>query len=152
MQLVSVPEPVGGALVICANHILYFNQSAKYGITLNEYLLSPYASFSFLNIIMYAQREKTNFPVEESKHVFALDASVCTFISNECLLISLKSGELYPPCLLKTIYFDSRTYLCQLIIDGRNLRSINISKAGASVLPCCVSPLYSSGYPLVEFM
>eukprot|EP00026_Physarum_polycephalum_P000594 Phypoly_transcript_00595.p1 GENE.Phypoly_transcript_00595~~Phypoly_transcript_00595.p1 ORF type:complete len:1399 (+),score=296.34 Phypoly_transcript_00595:319-4197(+) len=109
-QLVAVPEPLGGALVLCTNHLLYFNQSVKYGMVLNE----------------YGKKEMGTFPLDEAKPVIALDNAVCSFISENCVLISLKTGELY---------------LSHLVSDGRYLRSMHLAKAGASVLPTCMCRL-----------
>ena len=106
-QLVAVPEPLGGTLVLCTNHLLYFNQSVKYGMILNEYpSILIIAFFFFLSLffylccifdlIRYAKREMGTFPLDEAKPIISLDNAVCVFISENCVLISLKTGELYP--------------------------------------------------------
>lgn len=113
LQLVAVPEPLGGALVIGVNSLMYFNQSTRYSLALNEYAAQEPGSF---------QME----PLREDRGLISLDDSVCAFLNLDCLLLSLKGGELY---------------LCQLLSDGRSLRNIEVTKAGASVISSCVSHL-----------
>uniref|UniRef100_A0AC35TTF2 CPSF_A domain-containing protein n=1 Tax=Rhabditophanes sp. KR3021 TaxID=114890 RepID=A0AC35TTF2_9BILA len=78
--LLPLPYPVGGALLVGVNHILYMNQNcAPQGIAINS-----------------CSEEFTKFPVKSFHHLeVALQSPVATVISGcECLIGSAK-GQLY---------------------------------------------------------
>jgi hypothetical protein len=137
-MLVSVPEPLGGALVFATNHFLYYNQNNRYGLLLNSVLDQEYKDLSFpLGKILFS---KTHGISERSDVELLLDTAHCQFLTSERLLVSLKGGELYP-----IIFFEQLSlliflrYLFHLQADARNIQSVTITKAGASVLTSCVS-------------
>uniref|UniRef100_A0A0N4ZEX5 CPSF_A domain-containing protein n=1 Tax=Parastrongyloides trichosuri TaxID=131310 RepID=A0A0N4ZEX5_PARTI len=78
--LLPIPDPVGGAILIGVNHILYMNQNcAPQGISLNA-----------------CSDEFTKFPVKDFHHLEVdLQAPVATVISCSEVLIGSSSGSLY---------------------------------------------------------
>ncbi|EGC35718.1 hypothetical protein DICPUDRAFT_32967 [Dictyostelium purpureum] len=110
-QLVSVPEPLSGALVITPNIMFHVNQTSKYGLAVNEYA----------NIDI---GDKFEFPLDETLNlVFTLDRSNFVFLEADKFIGSLKGGELL---------------IFHLISDGRTVQRIHVSKAGGSVLATCM--------------
>eukprot|EP01116_Phalansterium_solitarium_P001407 TRINITY_DN11208_c0_g3_i1.p1 TRINITY_DN11208_c0_g3~~TRINITY_DN11208_c0_g3_i1.p1 ORF type:complete len:1483 (+),score=557.48 TRINITY_DN11208_c0_g3_i1:140-4588(+) len=107
-QMVAVPEPIGGALVLGYNEVFYFNQNNKYGLTLNDFATHCY---------------QPPFATEKCELQLTLDASRCAFLASDRVLVSLKGGELY---------------LFTLELDGRNVTGLKISKTGSSVLTSCL--------------
>ncbi|KAI3817931.1 hypothetical protein L1987_11731 [Smallanthus sonchifolius] len=87
-KLLSVPSPIGGVLVICANTIHYHSQSASCILALNNYAVPVDSS---------QEMSRLSFSVE-------LDAANATWLSNDVAMLSTKSGEL----LLLTLVHDGR--------------------------------------------
>lgn len=123
-NVVPVAEPPGGALVFSPNHVLYFNQSAQYGLSLNHFGDDANAPFlygtfglSYHCIILIIRSEK-------SKILLTLDTAKFVFLSAEDLLVSDKLGDLY---------------IFHLVFDNRSVQNIEVMKIGASVLASDVS-------------
>ncbi|KAL4188054.1 hypothetical protein AMTRI_Chr09g42200 [Amborella trichopoda] len=88
-KLLSVPSPIGGVLVICANSIHYHSQSMSCALALNDFVVAGENS---------QEMPRSNVNVE-------LDAAHATWLSNDVALFSIKTGEL----LLLTLVYDGRT-------------------------------------------
>ncbi|CAN6242631.1 unnamed protein product [Urochloa humidicola] len=88
-QLLAVPPPISGILVICANSIHYHSQSTSCSLALNSFLSQPDGSPETL---------KASFYVE-------LDAAKATWLSHDILMFSTKNGEI----LLLTVVYDGRS-------------------------------------------
>ncbi|PNT60775.1 hypothetical protein BRADI_5g04673v3 [Brachypodium distachyon] len=88
-QILSVPPPISGVLVICANSIHYHSQSTSCSLALNNFASQPDGS---------PEIHKVNFHVE-------LDAAKATWLSNDIVMFSAKTGEM----LLLTVVYDGRT-------------------------------------------
>ncbi|KAK5584382.1 hypothetical protein RB653_005993 [Dictyostelium firmibasis] len=118
-MLVSVPEPLGGALVITANIMFYVNQTSKYGLAVNEYATIDTSTIS--------GGQPFDFPIDDTLNlVFTLDRSNFVFLESDKFIGSLKGGELL---------------IFHLISDGRSVQRIHVSKAGGSVLTSCICVL-----------
>ncbi|XP_015635745.1 probable cleavage and polyadenylation specificity factor subunit 1 isoform X4 [Oryza sativa Japonica Group] len=87
-QLLAVPPPISGVLVICANSIHYHSQSTSCSLDLNNFSSHPDGS---------PEISKSNFQVE-------LDAAKATWLSNDIVMFSTKAGEM----LLLTVVYDGR--------------------------------------------
>ncbi|KAJ1270311.1 hypothetical protein BS78_06G044200 [Paspalum vaginatum] len=87
-QLLAVPPPISGILVICANSIHYHNQSTSFSLALNSF--SSQADGS-------PEIPKTSFHVE-------LDVAKATWLSHDIVMFSSKNGEI----LLLTVVYDGR--------------------------------------------
>ncbi|PUZ46211.1 hypothetical protein GQ55_7G032200 [Panicum hallii var. hallii] len=87
-QLLAVPPPINGILVICANSIHYHSQSTSCSLALNSFSSQPDGSPETL---------KTSFHVE-------LDAAKATWLSHDIVMFSSKNGEI----LLLTVVYDGR--------------------------------------------
>uniref|UniRef100_A0A0D3FTF4 Cleavage/polyadenylation specificity factor A subunit N-terminal domain-containing protein n=1 Tax=Oryza barthii TaxID=65489 RepID=A0A0D3FTF4_9ORYZ len=87
-QLLAVPPPISGVLVICANSIHYHSQSTSCSLDLNNFSSHPDGS---------PEISKSNFQVE-------LDAAKATWLSNDIVMFSSKAGEM----LLLTVVYDGR--------------------------------------------
>uniref|UniRef100_A0A0D9W2W1 Cleavage/polyadenylation specificity factor A subunit C-terminal domain-containing protein n=1 Tax=Leersia perrieri TaxID=77586 RepID=A0A0D9W2W1_9ORYZ len=87
-QLLAVPPPISGVLVICANSIHYHSQSTSCSLDLNNF--SSHTDGS-------PEIPKSNFQVE-------LDAAKATWLSNDIVMFSSKAGEM----LLLTVVYDGR--------------------------------------------
>ncbi|XP_052872855.1 cleavage and polyadenylation specificity factor subunit 1 [Anopheles cruzii] len=109
IQAIPINKPIGGCLVMCANSLIYLNQSVPpYGVSLNS-----------------SADHSTSFPLKPQDGVrISLDAAQVCFIETEKLVLSLKGGELY----VLTLCADSM----------RSVRSFHFSKAAASVLTSCI--------------
>ncbi|KAG2565125.1 hypothetical protein PVAP13_7NG025878 [Panicum virgatum] len=88
-QLLAVPPPISGILVICANSIHYHSQSTSCSLALNSFSSQPDGSPETL---------KTSFHVE-------LDAAKATWLSHDIVMFSSKNGEI----LLLTVVYDGRS-------------------------------------------
>eukprot|EP01132_Coremiostelium_polycephalum_P003714 gene3714-4627_t len=116
--LISVPEPLGGAIVLSPNIMFHVNQSTSYGLAVNEYANIDVAGDQF------------PFQINTSLNlVFELERSNFVFLENDKLLGSLKGGELL---------------IFHLFSDGRSVSRIHVSKAGGSVLSSCMCVLSSN--------
>ncbi|KAL7640863.1 UNVERIFIED_CONTAM: hypothetical protein RMT77_008000 [Armadillidium vulgare] len=109
-KLLAVPKPIGGALLFAANSLIYLTQSVPpYGISLNS-----------------LGDKNTNFPLRKQEGVIlALDNACAEFLTEDRVVISLKTGELY----VLTLVADSM----------RSVRSFHLDKSASSVLTCCMS-------------
>lgn len=87
-QLLAVPPPISGVLVICANSIHYHSQSTSCSLALNSFSSQPDGS---------PEVPKSNFHVE-------LDAAKATWLSHDIVMFSSKTGEM----LLLTVVYDGR--------------------------------------------
>ncbi|KAG8083532.1 hypothetical protein GUJ93_ZPchr0015g6659, partial [Zizania palustris] len=87
-QLLAVPPPISGVLVICANSIHYHSQSTSCSLDLNNFSSQPDVS---------PEIPKSNFQVE-------LDAAKATWLSHDIVMFSSKDGEM----LLLTVVYDGR--------------------------------------------
>nr|TKW03259.1 hypothetical protein SEVIR_7G013400v2 [Setaria viridis] len=87
-QLLAVPPPISGILVICANSIHYHSQSTSCSLALNSFSSQPDGS---------PETPKTSFCVE-------LDAAKATWLSHDIVMFSSKNGEI----LLLTVVYDGR--------------------------------------------
>ncbi|XP_078335129.1 cleavage and polyadenylation specificity factor subunit 1-like isoform X2 [Crassostrea virginica] len=108
-QVLAVPRPIGGVIIIAVNSLLYLNQSVPpYGVSLNS-----------------ISAQSTLFPLRIQEGVrIALDCCQASFMSYDKIVLSLKGGELY---------------VLTLVVDGmRSVRSFNFDKSAASVLTSCM--------------
>ncbi|XP_062185381.1 probable cleavage and polyadenylation specificity factor subunit 1 isoform X2 [Phragmites australis] len=87
-QVLAVPPPISGVLVICANSIHYHSQSTSCSLALNSFSSQPDGSPEIL---------KTSFHVE-------LDVAKATWLSHDIVMFSSKNGEI----LLLTVVYDGR--------------------------------------------
>ncbi|TVU13331.1 hypothetical protein EJB05_40381 [Eragrostis curvula] len=87
-QLLAVPPPISGVLVICANSIHYRSQSTSCSLALNSFASQPDDS---------PEIPKTSFHVE-------LDVAKATWLSHDIVMFSSKNGEI----LLLTVVYDGR--------------------------------------------
>lgn len=117
-RLIAVPGPIGGALALSTNSLLYLNQASASCLPLNVFAdlyLSP----------------QTPFPSAGKNRVgIALDAARDVFLADDQLLVSLKGGELY---------------IFHLLSDGRTVNDIQLTKAGSSVITSCMATLSGEG-------
>ncbi|XP_052191714.1 cleavage and polyadenylation specificity factor subunit 1 isoform X2 [Diospyros lotus] len=102
-KLLAVPSPIGGVLVISANAIHYQSQSASCMLALNNFAVSVDSS---------QEMPRSSFNVE-------LDAANATWLLNDVVVLSTKTGELL---------------LLTLVYDGRVVHRLDLSKSRASVL------------------
>nr|GMC92978.1 cleavage and polyadenylation specificity factor subunit 1 isoform X1 [Ipomoea batatas] len=86
-KLLAVPSPVAGVLVLGANTIHYYSQSASCALALNSFALS----------VDSPETSRTSFSVE-------LDAANAAWLANDVVMLSTKTGEL----LLLTLVHDGR--------------------------------------------
>uniref|UniRef100_A0ACD5YDD5 Uncharacterized protein n=1 Tax=Avena sativa TaxID=4498 RepID=A0ACD5YDD5_AVESA len=112
-QILSVPPPISGVLVICANSIHYHSQSTSCSLALNSFSSQPDGS---------PEIPKINFHVE-------LDAAKATWLSNDIVMFSTKTGEM----LLLTVVYD-----------GRTVHRLDLMKSKASVISSGVTTIGSS--------
>ncbi|KAL6123334.1 hypothetical protein ACLB2K_075856 [Fragaria x ananassa] len=112
-KLLAVPSPIGGVLVISANSIHYHSQSASCALALNSYAGSVDSS---------PEMPRSSFTVE-------LDAANASWLSNDVVLLSTKTGELL---------------LLTLVYDGRVVHRLDLSKSKASVLTSGIATVGNS--------
>lgn len=112
-KLLAVPSPIGGVLVISANAIHYHSQSASCVLALNSYASSADGS---------QEMPKSSFSVE-------LDAANATWLLNDVVLLSTKTGELL---------------LLTLVYDGRVVQRLDLAKSKASVLTSGITTIGNS--------
>ncbi|VAH41108.1 unnamed protein product [Triticum turgidum subsp. durum] len=112
-QILSVPPPISGVLVVCANSIHYHSQSTSCSLALNSFSSQPDGS---------PEIPKLNFHVE-------LDAAKATWLSNDIVMFSTKTGEM----LLLTVVYD-----------GRTVRRLDLMKSKASVISSGATTIGSS--------
>ncbi|PRQ59892.1 putative cleavage/polyadenylation specificity factor, A subunit [Rosa chinensis] len=112
-KLLAVPSPIGGVLVISANSVHYHSQSASCALALNSYAVSFDSS---------QEMPRSSFTVE-------LDAANASWLSNDVVLLSTKTGELL---------------LLTLVYDGRVVHRLDISKSKASVLTSGIATVGNS--------
>ncbi|KAL6131908.1 hypothetical protein ACLB2K_070281 [Fragaria x ananassa] len=112
-KLLAVPSPIGGVLVISANSIHYHSQSASCALALNSYAGSVDSS---------QEMPRSSFTVE-------LDAANASWLSNDVILLSTKTGELL---------------LLTLVYDGRVVHRLDLSKSKASVLTSGIATVGNS--------
>ena len=105
-----VPKPIGGILVLATNSIIYLNQSIPaYGIALNS-----------------LSRESTKYPLRPLYDLkIALDLAEAIFITNDKVLISVKSGDVY----LLTLHTDTM----------RTMKEFTFDRIGTTLQCNCVS-------------
>ena len=83
-KIVPVPAPLGGALVLCTNAILYFNQTQYAGLALN-----PFFGSHTINTLKY--------PLETNPEPLSIQVDVNTqvsFVSYNEVLLCLGDGDL----------------------------------------------------------
>ncbi|CAF3318223.1 unnamed protein product [Rotaria socialis] len=109
LSCLSVPKPIGGILVLATNSIIYLNQSIPaYGVALNT-----------------LTRDSTKYPLRPLYDLkIALDLAEAIFISNDRVLISIKSGDVY----LLTLHTDSM----------RTMKEFTFDRIGSTVLCSCL--------------
>ncbi|VFQ77558.1 unnamed protein product [Cuscuta campestris] len=111
-KLLAVPSPVAGVLVLGANTIHYYSQSASCALALNNFALS----------VDSTETSRASFSVE-------LDSANATWLTNDVVMLSTKTGELL---------------LLTLIHDGRVVQRLDLSKSRASVLTSGISTVGTS--------
>ncbi|CAH9139745.1 unnamed protein product [Cuscuta epithymum] len=111
-KLLAVPSPIAGVLVLGANTIHYYSQSASCALALNNFALSADST----------ETSRASFSVE-------LDAANATWLTNDVVMLSTKTGELL---------------LLTLIHDGRIVQRLDLSKSRASVLASGITTLGTS--------
>lgn len=109
-KAVPVPRPVGGVLIFCVNSLIYLNQSIPpYGASLNGF-----------------NEGSTQFSLKAQDDVkISLDCSNSCFLTNDKLVISVKTGDLY----VLTLFNDGM----------RSIRGFSFEKSASSVLTTCVT-------------
>ena len=110
LSCLSVPKPIGGILVLATNSIIYLNQSIPaYGVALNT-----------------LTRDSTKYPLRPLYDLkIALDLAEAIFISNDKVLISIKTGDVY----LLTLHTDTM----------RTMKEFTFDRIGSTVLCSSVS-------------
>ncbi|KAF0313007.1 Cleavage and polyadenylation specificity factor subunit 1 [Amphibalanus amphitrite] len=110
LRIAPVPRPIGGALVLAVNCLLYLNQSVPtYGVSLNT-----------------LTETSTRFPLKPAEGVkMSLDCAQSVFVTSDQLVVSLRTGELY----VVTLVADSM----------RSVRDFNFERAASSVLTSCMT-------------
>lgn len=110
LRCLPVPKPIGGILVLATNSIIYLNQSIPaYGVALNT-----------------LARESTRYPLRPLYDLkIALDLAEAIFISNDKVLISVKTGDV----ILLTLQTDSM----------RTIKEFTFDRICSSVIVSCVS-------------
>lgn len=130
-QLLPVPKPIGGALILATNSVIYVNQSVPpYGVSVNS--IADHSTNFPLSKIIYSLffpkcSETTfnfNFSEPQEGCRIALDCARATFLQHDRVVLSLKGGELY----VLTLFADSM----------RSVRKFHLEKAAASVLTTCL--------------
>ncbi|CAG2109128.1 unnamed protein product [Medioppia subpectinata] len=115
-QAMPVPKPIGGVLIFAYSSIIHLNQGLPpFGVSLNSF---TEGNTSFLLR-----------PQEDIK--ISLDSSKACFISNDKLVISLRTGELYVLSLSNDM--------------TRSIRGFHFDRCAASVLSTCIT-LCENGY------
>ena len=109
LSCLSVPKPIGGVLVLATNSIIYLNQSIPtYAVALNS-----------------LARDSTKYPLRPLYDLkFALDLAIATFIANDKVLISLKTGDIY----LLTLHTDTM----------RTMKEFTFDRIGSTVVANCL--------------
>ncbi|CAF4734805.1 unnamed protein product [Rotaria sp. Silwood1] len=109
LSCLSVPKPIGGILVLATNSIIYLNQSIPaYGVALNT-----------------LTRDSTKYPLRPLYDLkIALDLAEAIFISNDKVLISIKTGDIY----LLTLHTDTM----------RTMKEFTFDRIGSTVLCNCL--------------
>ncbi|XP_037085613.1 cleavage and polyadenylation specificity factor subunit 1-like [Pollicipes pollicipes] len=110
LRIAPVPRPIGGALVMATNSLLYLNQSVPtYGVSLNT-----------------MTETSSRFPLKTLDSVkMTLDCAHSVFVTPDQLVVSLRTGELY----VVTLVADSM----------RSVRDFNFERAASSVLTTCMT-------------
>ncbi|KAL6653028.1 hypothetical protein ACP70R_011953 [Stipagrostis hirtigluma subsp. patula] len=112
-QLLAVPPPISGVLVICANSIHYHSQSMSCSLALNNFSLQPDGS---------PEVPKTSFHVE-------LDVAKATWLSHDVVMFSSKNGEI----LLLTVVYDGRAVQrLELMKSKASVLSSGVTTLGSS--------------------
>ncbi|MFH4978963.1 hypothetical protein AB6A40_005672 [Gnathostoma spinigerum] len=118
-QLTAIPRPIGGALLIGVNELVYLNQSVPpCGISLNSCL-----------------NDYTKFPLKDNTEVcLALDGAVAAVISPNQIVLAVRDG---------------RVFLVQLVVDATNsVKSVEIKPAFEMSVPHTLTAC-SPGYLFV---
>eukprot|EP00941_MAST-03F_sp_MAST-3F-sp1_P003151 g3151.t1 len=118
-QILPVPAPNGGLLVISSNALQYLNQHHRITLALNGF--AP------------ATVNQQRFPLSSNPPQFGtpcltLDAARCCFLEATTLLISIQTGELY---------------ILRLDAEDGVVKKMEIQRAGTSVLASCVCVIQS---------
>ncbi|CAJ0931010.1 unnamed protein product, partial [Mesorhabditis belari] len=110
-RIYSVPKPLGGALVVGANEIVYLSQAAPpCGIAVNSCFDGGYSKF----------------PLKDMKHLsIAFDGSQTVYIGDSQFLVATKDGEIY-----SVVVVTDSSYAA---------KSISISKIAECSLPFCMT-------------
>ncbi|UJR31418.1 hypothetical protein I4U23_018911 [Adineta vaga] len=109
LSCLSVPKPIGGILVLATNSIIYLNQSIPaYGVALNT-----------------LTRDSTKYPLRPLYDLkIALDLAEAIFITNDKVLISIRTGDVY----LLTLHTDTM----------RTMKEFTFDRIGSTVLCSCL--------------
>ena len=109
-QAMPIPKPIGGVLIFANNCLIHLNQGLPpFGVSLNGFT-----------------EGNTSFLLRNQDDIkLSLDCSKACFISNDKLVISLRSGELY----LLTLFNDMT----------RSIRGFNFDRCAASVLATSIT-------------
>ena len=128
-NLVAVPRPVGGCLVVSANALFYFKQNIDFILSVNEHgdQLEGYRVV----------------PVLTKEFVGTLHGSVITFINELEAFVVLESGE-WLELQLQVLgwvfgyeHFSS-AFLTRPIVDRDMVQSITLARSKTSNLPSCI--------------
>ncbi|KAM3728993.1 putative cleavage and polyadenylation specificity factor subunit [Dirofilaria immitis] len=109
-QILAIPRPVGGILLIATNELIYLNQSVPpCGISLNS-----------------CMDDFTKFPLKDFKHMaMTLDGSVVTIISTNKILLCDRNGRLF---------------ILVLVTDATNsVKSLELKFQFETVIPCTMT-------------
>lgn len=115
-KVVAVPEPIGGAIVFATNAIMYLSQSSRCCMATNR--------------LAHTFDSETSLPLDEAPEglCITLDCAETSFLKHDCVLLSLKGGELY---LLRLVTDD----------DGQTVRRLTLERTGSTVLASCICTL-----------
>jgi cleavage and polyadenylation specificity factor subunit 1 len=114
--IVPLSPPAGGALVLSFNEVHYLNQSSsQYRLSLNHFGDLAQAADGGSHT-----RERTRTGV-------CFEASRCTFLDDDTLLVSTYNGDLYA---------------LTVVTDGRTVTHIDVQKAGSASLASCVRSIW----------
>ena len=114
-HVLAVPRPLGGALILSSNAVIYFSQNNRCGIATNGFAVTT------------VDKTLCNIEPNNKRYRLVLNAETqCIFLDNTCALITADNGDLY---LLHLIVIADAVTKLNLVRTGANA---NIASSIAS--------------------